>query len=137
MRKPNIVVPYDTLLADRDRLAAELLTANRRLSQVILYHGAVVLDRIERTCHVAGQPRPLSESEFNLLAFLLVNRGQVWSAQELLYRVWHREPENPNQLNTVLVYVSYVNRRLGRRLIRTVRRLGYTIDSEDPNEKVR
>jgi DNA-binding response OmpR family regulator len=68
----------------------------------------------------------LSATEFRLLRFLLVNRGQVLSRNQILQSIWG--PNHPSR-KAVDVYVGYLRRKLPESVsIRTVRSLGYVLE---------
>ena len=86
--------------------------------------GDVVLDRASREVTVAGVPVELRGKEFDLLAYLMENRGLVVSRDQLLDRVWGLEFAAGTR--TVDVHVAQVRAKLGRPdLIRTIRGSGY------------
>ena len=71
----------------------------------------------------------LSQKEFEILSFLMSNIGKVVSRsrlEESLYS-WDSDVES----NTVEVHIHYLRKKLDPGLIRTVRGVGYIIDSPD------
>ncbi|MCD8190691.1 MAG: response regulator transcription factor [Clostridiales bacterium] len=78
---------------------------------------------------VNGQPVELTRREFDLLCCLMEHRGKVLSRSALLNMVWGYE--YAGETNTVDVYVRFlrskIDARLGRKLIETVRGVGYAI----------
>ena len=78
---------------------------------------------------VHGENVELTRREFDLLRCMLENRGKVLSRSVLLNLVWGYE--YAGETNTVDVYVRFlrskVDPKLGRKLIETVRGVGYTI----------
>ena len=73
---------------------------------------------------VAGEQVDLRSKEFDLLAYLMDNRGLVVSRDQLLDRVWGLEFAAGTR--TVDVHVAQVRAKLGRPdMIRTVRGSGY------------
>ena len=86
--------------------------------------GDVVLDRAAREVTVGGVSVDLRSKEFDLLAYLMENRGLVISRDQLLDRVWGLEFAAGTR--TVDVHVAQVRAKLGRPdMIRTVRGSGY------------
>jgi DNA-binding response OmpR family regulator len=86
--------------------------------------GDVVMRRSAREVTVAGEPLELRAKEFDLLAYLITNRGAVLSRDRLLERVWGLDYSGGTR--TVDVHVAQLRRKLGRpKLIRTIRGVGY------------
>jgi DNA-binding response OmpR family regulator len=96
-----------------------------------LQAGDVEVDLITREVTRAGEPVRLSTTEFELLVYLMRNRGQVLTREQILRTVWgyDHDPET----NVVDVYVGYLRRKLrhdGRSApIVTVRSVGYRFDA--------
>jgi two-component system, OmpR family, response regulator len=70
----------------------------------------------------------LTPTEFNLLRYLLLNRGRVLSKAQILDHVWHYD-FNGND-NVVETYISYLRKKVDRfapPLIHTVRGVGYAL----------
>jgi two-component system alkaline phosphatase synthesis response regulator PhoP len=90
----------------------------------MLVLGDVVLRRSAREVGVAGEEVELRPKEFDLLAYLMENRGAVLSRDLLLERVWGYDYVGGTR--TVDVHVAQLRRKLGRPdLIRTIRGAGY------------
>jgi DNA-binding response OmpR family regulator len=86
--------------------------------------GDIELNTAAREVRVAGRPVDLRAKEFDLLAFLMENRGVVVSRDTLLDRVWGMEYAGGSR--TVDVHVAQLRSKLGRpNLIRTIRGAGY------------
>ena len=76
----------------------------------------------------AGQEVSLSLTEYNLLRFLLVNKGRVVSKAQILDHVWQYDFGGDG--GVVETYIGYVRRKVDNvepRLIHTVRGVGYTM----------
>jgi DNA-binding response OmpR family regulator len=91
--------------------------------------------RFDAATHVVtrgGRSVDLTPREFAVLEFLAANAGQVVSRKRLLEHVW--EPNYDGSPNVVDVYVGYLRKKLerpfGRRLIRTVRGVGFLLEFE-------
>jgi DNA-binding response OmpR family regulator len=90
----------------------------------MLVLGDVVLRRSAREVGVAGEEVELRPKEFDLLAYLMENRGAVLSRDLLLERVWGYDYAGGTR--TVDVHIAQLRRKLGRPdLIRTIRGAGY------------
>jgi DNA-binding response OmpR family regulator len=94
--------------------------------------GALELDLLTRAARHRGEEVHLSATEFELLAFLMRQPGQVLSRQRLLKAVWGYDFEP--QTNVVQVYIGYLRRKLGRdggpTPIETVRSAGYRLRTD-------
>jgi two-component system OmpR family response regulator len=90
----------------------------------------IEVDLLTREVSHASVKVPLSSTEFELLVYLLQNRGRVLSREQILRAVWGYE-HDPGT-NVVDVYVGYLRKKLrqGERdaPIVTVRSVGYRFD---------
>jgi len=79
----------------------------------------------------AGREVELTQREFELLYFLARHAGEVVPRTELLEQVWDESEDGST--NVVDVYVGYLRKKLERpfrrRLIRTVRGVGFMLES--------
>ncbi|MDQ3163425.1 MAG: response regulator transcription factor [Actinomycetota bacterium] len=106
------------------RMKAVLRRSEPHSEEELLVLGDVVLRRSAREVSVAGEAVALRPQEFDLLAYLIQNRGAVLSRDVLLDRVWGYDYAGGTR--TVDVHVAQLRRKLGRPdLIQTVRGLGY------------
>jgi two-component system response regulator QseB len=112
-----------------DELAARMRALLRRdvaRGDNVLRNGDLVLDPAARTVTRAGAPVDLSNREFALLAALLERPGTALSKPQLEERLygWGDEVES----NAVEVHVHNLRKKLGARVIRTIRGVGYVIE---------
>ena len=117
---------------------AELLARLRALGRrtrsddaLRLRVGDLELDPVARTVRRGGLPVDLTVREFDLLAYLLRHQGQVVSREMLARDVW-KEPSRGTPLDNVIdVHITHlrkkVDRDLERRLIHTVRGVGFLV----------
>jgi DNA-binding response OmpR family regulator len=114
------------------RIRAQLRVA-AQTPATTLNAGDVDVDLISRDVRRAGEPIRLSTTEFDLLAYLLRNRGRVLSREQILRAVWGYD-HDPGT-NVVDVYIGYLRRKLGngnpspRVQIVTIRSVGYRLDA--------
>jgi len=90
--------------------------------------GGIQLLPAERTVRVDGVPVDLTPKEFDLLHYLLLNRGLALSRDRLLEEVWGYS--SYGDARTVDVHVGQLRKKLGPwgRVIQTVWGLGYKAD---------
>ena len=114
------------------RARCRALLRRKREARLLLRAGDLELDRLDHTARRAGQSILLTNKEFALLEYLMLNRGLCVSRVELLDSVWNLEPAQTT--NIVDVYVNYLRRKLKDpppgQLIRTVRGQGYMVPPE-------
>jgi two-component system, OmpR family, response regulator len=114
------------------RIRAQLRIASQA-PQTTLGGGGIEINLISREVRRDGVPVRLSTTEFELLSYLMRNRGQVLSREQILRAVWGYEYDPGT--NVVDVYIGYLRRKLGRGgaavPIVTIRSVGYRFDAED------
>ena len=92
----------------------------------------VCLDSKRRTVTVGGQTVELTKREFDLLHYLLKNKGIVVTREMLMENVW--EFDFDGGTNAVDVYIRFLRGKIdeafGIKLIHTVRGVGYVIRDE-------
>ena len=91
----------------------------------VLSCGPVTVDDGRHQVTVNGQPITLTLKEYDLLHFLLRNRGMVFSRERLLRDVWGYDYEGGTR--TVDVHVQTLRQKLGEgaSIVETVRGVGY------------
>ena len=113
------------------RIRAQLRVA-AQTQQTTLAGGGIEINLISREVRADGEPVRLSTTEFELLSYLMRNRGQVLSREQILRAVWGYEYDPGT--NVVDVYIGYLRRKLGRggaaAPIVTIRSVGYRFDAE-------
>ncbi len=94
--------------------------------------GPLAMDVARHTVTADGQAVELTGREFSLLQALMENPGIVLSRETLMDRVWGYN--FVGETNLVDVYVRYLRAKIGekteRRLIQTVRGMGYVLREE-------
>ena len=79
----------------------------------------------------AGQIVELSPKEYSLLEYLALNAGRTLSRGMIVEKIWDQSFEGLTSM--VDVYISHLRRKVDegreRKLIRTVRGLGYMFDA--------
>jgi two-component system OmpR family response regulator len=117
-----------------DEFLARVRALLRRKNDVLteLNFGSLRLDVFARKVWGAQKEILLSPKEYAILHYLLRNKGRVLSRTQILENVWGYD-YNPNT-NVVDVHIKTLREKIGVELpedpIRSVRGVGYTIDTE-------
>ena len=129
MTKPFAI---EELLA-RIRVALKRHSSEREGGARVLEEGPLRLDRDSREISWNGQNIPLTKKEFDLLEYLMLNRGVAVSRSELLDKMWGYS--YVGDTNVVDVYIRYLRCKLDDpfhvKLIHTVRGVGYLFRLEE------
>ncbi len=91
-------------------------------------YGEIVIDDDKHAITVAGNPCELTYKEYELLKYLIKNKGIVVSRDKLLSKVWGFEYEG--ETRTVDAHVKTLRQKLGEAgsCIKTVRNVGYMVE---------
>jgi two-component system phosphate regulon response regulator PhoB len=113
------------------RLRAVIRRTHPSTADEVLRYDDLVMDLVAHRASRAGSPVHLGPTEFRLLRHFLQNPGRVFSREQLLDRVWSRDSEV--EMRTVDVHIRRLRKALnsggGKDLLRTVRSVGYALDS--------
>ncbi|WP_216764432.1 response regulator transcription factor [Schaalia sp. 19OD2882] len=132
---------YVTKPFDLDEVAARIDALLRRSGMAsqtvrhVLTVGDLVLDEDSHDVTRAGEPVLLTNTEFEVLRYLMENPNIVLSKAQILDRVWSYD--FGGQANVVELYISYLRKKIeGDRpaMIHTVRGAGYILrPAPDPS----
>lgn len=100
----------------------------------ILTYKDLLLNTKQHSCSVADIPIDLTPTEFSILEMLLLNKGKVIKAEDLLHHIWQDAYYNKN-INTITVHIRRLREKLNdtagqQKYIRTVWGIGYMISDE-------
>ena len=91
------------------------------------------IDRLSQQVRRGGQKVELTGKEYALLEYLMTNAGRVLSRTMIIEHVWDLSFDGAT--NIIDVYVRHLRNKIDepfeRKLIRTVRGVGYTIGREE------
>jgi DNA-binding response OmpR family regulator len=127
-------VDYLTKPFSLTELAARVraqLRAAAQAPRTTLSAGDIEVNLITREVRRGGELVRLSTTEFELLTYLMHNRGHVLSREQILRAVWGYDYDPGT--NVVDVYIGYLRRKLRTHgthaPIVTVRSVGYRLDA--------
>ncbi|UUZ91604.1 response regulator transcription factor [Paenibacillus sp. P25] len=101
--------------------------------EVLAYH-RLLLNLRTKEASIGGERLELTQKEFELLEYLLRNREQILTRDQICTRVWGLESDVGS--NIVDVYVFYLRKKLKafdcEHIIQTVRNVGYLLKENAP-----
>lgn len=110
------------------RVKALLRRAGNGSETAQLHCGDIVLDNDKHAVFACGAPCELTFKEFELLKYLMTNKGIVLSREKMMNHVWGFEYEGESR--TVDMHIKTLRQKLGvaGSSIKTVRNVGYMIE---------
>jgi len=113
------------------RVRAVIRRAQPSAGEDVLRYADLTMDLVAHRVTRGGAPIHLGPTEFRLLRHFLQYPGRVFSREQLLDRVWGQDTEV--EIRTVDVHIRRLRKALnadgGSDLLRTVRSVGYALDS--------
>lgn len=114
------------------RVNALLRRRDRRFDEMPqLVVGDLTLDLVRHEARRAGRVIELTAKEFALLEYLMRHPNQALTRTQIVDSVWRYDMEALS--NVVDIYIHYLREKIdqgfGRRLIKTVRGIGYKIEA--------
>lgn len=106
------------------RLKALIRRRNDRMEPAIT-HGEIVFKPETRTVSFRGEEISLAPKELLLLELLLMNKNKVLSKETIENKIYSWDDEV--QSNAVEVHVHHLRKKLGKQIIRTINKIGYTL----------
>lgn len=82
----------------------------RRYSSDEMIEGNIKLDKTGRHLYVKEQEVSVTVKEFDLLLYLMENKGKVMKKEELFYKVWGFESDS--ELQTLTVHIKWLREKL-------------------------
>ena len=125
---------YVTKPFHTDELLARLRVARRHASPhepiQIFEEGGLVVDLVQRTVKMKGQPVDLTPTQYSLLRLLVIHAGKVLTHTHILREIWG--PKNTEQSQYLRVYISQLRSKLtaaggNKSLIKTESGVGYRL----------
>jgi two-component system OmpR family response regulator len=112
------------------RIRALLRRSNSIVSGPVIRVGDLSLDTARREVARAGQSIELRRKEFDILEYMMHNRGTVVTRTMIINNNWEAGADRWN--NTVDVHIKYlrdkIDRPFDKKLIKTAYGVGYMID---------
>jgi two-component system response regulator QseB len=121
-----LVKPFDL-----EELSARIRALQRRTTaraEPIIVFGNISIDPASRQAYLNNEILVLSRREFALLQKLLENSGKVISKEQLVQTLygWGDDIDS----NALEVHIHNLRKKLGKEFIRTIRGVGYIVESK-------
>lgn len=120
---------------DLDELLARIRVMLRKKVETrenIYYCGELVINCNDHTVLRQDNPISLSAKEFQLLLYLVRNKGIVVTREQIENNLWRFENENCS--NVIDVYIRYLRKKIDdgydKKMIHTIRGVGYQLKAE-------
>lgn len=93
--------------------------------------GGLQVDDDRKEVKVDGEPVKLTPIEYNILLFLIRNKGRVFSSRQIYEAIWNEEAYSPD--NTVSVHIRHIREKIEinpgePRYLKVVWGLGYKVE---------
>ena len=122
----------EELLA-RIRVALKRRNNSAKKENDIIRAGDLVLNKTKRTVSYRDEEILLSKKEYDLLEYMMENRGIVLTREQLLERVWGYDYFGDT--NVTDVYIRYLRAKIDQKYnlsyIKTVRGVGYIFEDRE------
>ena len=116
---------FEELLARIRLRLCDRIQPTQKKESLSLTVGKLSLDLRTHKVQKGNQEIELSAKEFVLLEIFMRHPGQIMTREQLLDHVWGYDYDPGS--NVVDVYVGYLRKKLGSKLIETVRGVGYRL----------
>ena len=95
--------------------------------------GGLTIDDNSKECFVFGKGIKLTPVEYNILCFLVKNKGKVYSIEQIYQHIWHESSGRTD--NTIAVHIRHIREKIeinpkDPKFLKVVWGVGYKIEDE-------
>lgn len=95
--------------------------------------GGLTIDDNSKECFVFGKSIKLTPVEYNILCFLIKNKGKVYSIEQIYQNIWHESSGRTD--NTIAVHIRHIREKIeinpkDPKFLKVVWGVGYKIEDE-------
>lgn len=84
----------------------------RRYSEGDIVDGNIRIDKLGRHVYLDGNELVLTAKEFELLLYMMENKGKVMTKEELFHKIWGFDSES--EMQTLTVHIKWLREKLER-----------------------
>lgn len=123
-----ITKPFNTMEYISRVKALVRRTKQERIPENILKAGNIEIDESKREVYYCGRNIVLTYKEYELLRYLVLNKGLVLSRDKIMENVWGFDFQGESR--TVDMHIKTLRHKIGRDtgIIKTVRNVGYKLN---------
>lgn len=109
----------------------KLIGRNQKKNRVILNYKDITIDKDKYSITENKEERELSKKEFDLLLYLIENKGIVLSREKILNKVWNSNYYSGDR--SVDVYIGKIREKIKSisPYIKTIKGVGYRLEEEN------
>ena len=115
---------YVTKPFKMQELLSRIRALLRRKSSTVLNQDEMQIDIATMSVKKGGTALPLTPTEFQILTFLVSNKGVIVTRSSLLSRIWDCDGNYIDD-NTLSVHISRLREKIGTEHLKTIRGVGY------------
>ena len=101
----EVIARVGAMIRRYKRLGADLMGGK---SEIVV--GGLELNTETRTVIADGRPVTLTPKEFEILKFLMVNKGRTYSPADIYKAVWHEDPLSSEK--TIAVHIRHIREKI-------------------------
>lgn len=125
--------PLEVVARVKAQLRRYLQLNTKESSTTTLEHRGLVLDLDTRESTLYGKKLQLTPIEFNILWYLVKNKGRVIPSEELFEEVWKEKYFEAN--NTIMVHIRRIREKMNEngkdaKYIKTIWGVGYIVEKK-------
>lgn len=102
--------PLELIARVKSQLRRYTTLGNMENKEHIYKTGGLIIDDKQKLITVDGEPVHLTPVQYNILKFLTINAGNVYSIEEIYEKVWNEPAFNPE--NTVAVHIRKIREKI-------------------------
>ncbi|NLZ93082.1 MAG: response regulator transcription factor [Firmicutes bacterium] len=123
--------PLELIARVKAQLRRYATLGSREIKEHVYHSGGLVLDDQEKRVTVDEKPVNLTPIEYNILKLLLMNKGRVFSTDQIYEHVWQEPPVSSS--NLVSVHIRHLREKIevdpqNPMYLKVVWGLGYKIE---------
>lgn len=103
-------------------------------NKYIISFGSFVIDTKKRSLAYNNTPIELTQKEYNLLSYLVMNKGRVLDRMQLTEHIWGSFFEDDFDSNYIDVHIKNIRKKLTKHdsssFIKTIRGVGYKFENQ-------